>query len=299
MASATTPREDPFAGIEDEVPSDPSAVRAHFLKRARRTYAEIHKDFVQLPRGERGTPRGSVLAELVNKRRENALNAFLMVHSLTPVLQRPDAEPLPLQVWARLLSAEAGPPLDDTAVSKMFTTLTNMKLITRETRGQRSAIAPLSEDGSGATWARPGKRPTWGQGYFILPDEYWLDGYFTKLRMPGKAMLLILLADTQAKPSTVIPIERAQEWYGVSERTAERGYRELDRAGLLLTKRQKVANPEVSGGFHFVYHRALSAPFSTEHRRQLQKAARTAGDARRAAADTSVETGGESLSGTT
>jgi hypothetical protein len=41
-------------------------------------------------------------------------------------------------------------------------------------------------------------------------------------------MLLIMLAETQALTKTAfnMPVERAQEWYGISERTAERGYGE-------------------------------------------------------------------------
>lgn len=282
--------DDPFADLEDQEPSRPADVRAWYLARARKGYADLHRDWIQLPKGTKG-PRGSALARLVTTRRENALEAFLLLHALQPVLQH--GQPLAMDVWAAMMTRTTR--VTHNAASKAFADLVDMRLVHRRREGRLSEVAPLAEDGSGAQWADVGTRTqtgSMGQGYFTFPFAYWLDGYSARLRLPGKAMLLILLADTQVKQHTNIPIEKAQDWYGVSERTAERGYNELKDAGLLLEHRQRVSNPEVPGGHHFVYHRALAAPFSTIARTQLRREAKAAGEGRRGTADTSSDKGG-------
>ncbi|GCE40957.1 hypothetical protein Rhow_004600 [Rhodococcus wratislaviensis] len=68
-------------------------------------------------------------------------------------------------------------------------------------------------------------------------------------------------------------VERAQQWYGISERTAERGYAELLNEGLIQTHIQKVPSPRLSPGvLRKIYHRALRGPFATDARKQLQDA---------------------------
>lgn len=299
-ATPTVAADDPFAGIEDQQASGPADVRRWYLGRARKGYADLHRDWVQLPKGTKG-PRGSALAQLVTTKRETALEAFLLLHALQPVLQ--NGQPLPMEVWAALLTRTRH--VSHNAASKAFGSLEEMGLVKRRRESRRSLIEPLAEDGSGQPWANIGTRKEndeIGQGYFTLPFAYWLDGYADRLRLPGKAMLLILLSETQVKPSTLIPVERAQEWYGVSERTAERGYRELDHLGLLLIKRQVRSNAEVPGGQHHVYHRALAAPFSTVARTQLRSDA-AAVSAARAAASTvtngSADTSGDQEGGDT
>lgn len=279
--------DDPFTGLEDQEPSRPADVRAWYLARARKGYADLHRDWIQLPKGTKG-PRGSALARLVTSKRENALEAFLLLHALQPVLQ--NGQPLAMDVWAAMMTRTTR--VTHNAASKAFADLVDMHLVKRRREGRLSEVTPLAEDGSGAQWADVGARTrtgTMGQGYFTLPFAYWLEGYSQQLRLPGKAMLLILLADTQVKQHTNIPIEKAQNWYGVSERTAERGYRELRDAGLLLEHRQQLSNPEVPGGHHHVYHRALAAPFSTIARTQLRREAKAAGEGRRGTADTSSD----------
>jgi len=135
----------------------------------------------------------------------------------------------------------------------------------------------LLEDGTGAPWTKPGVVDEDGPGYFTLPHAYWTQGYVDRLTMPGKAMLLIMLAETHnpKKPTFVMPVERAHEWYGVSERTAERGYVELGREKLLLVRQIKVKDERHPAGRREIYHRALDKPFRTSDRARLQTAAST------------------------
>lgn len=93
-------------------------------------------------------------------------------------------------------------------------------------------------------------------------------------------MLLIILKETQdpnAKRRTfVMALERAKEWYGISERTAERGLLQLRQARLLREKRQLIPDARHPLGRREEWHRVLNHPYSTDHREALRKAAKSA-----------------------
>ena len=150
--------------------------------------------------------------------------------------------------------------------------------MSREGTGHSPTLRLLLEDGTNKPWFKPGSAPESGPGYFVLPHDYWTSGFYSSLTMPGKAMLLVTLAETQnpKNPSFKMAYERAKEWYGLSERTAERGFGQLSRSGLLLTKVQKVADRNHPAGRRDEVWRALSAPFSTAHRQAIQAASATA-----------------------
>lgn len=263
-------RDDPFAGLANDAALSPHASRISLLNHAKRGYVPLRKVFVQRPNTE--AVRKSVLSDFVHGRLERPLDALLLLHALQPIL---DGSPLLLATWATLLTARTG--CTSNAASKAFARLIDMQLAVRSSsRGRVLQIAPLREDASGEPWTRPGQVEEAGPGYFTLPHAYWTLGLGTKLTLPGKAMLLILLSETTLKPTFAMALERAQGWYGVSERTAERGYAELSRAGVLKTHVQKVADVRAPGGRREVWHRAGDGPFSLAARSRLQKAARAA-----------------------
>lgn len=205
--------------------------------------------------------------------KERALDALLLMYALQPVLS--DSDPLPFGAWAHLLSTRN--PCSITSLSKTFRVLEESRLAVRSRSGHATIVTPLLEDGSGEPWSKPGLPPVASDetGYFTVPHDYWTDGYVDLLRLPGKAMLLIMLKETQGAPAFEMAVERASEWYGISERTAERGYTQLSNAGLLDIHIQRVASPRLPPGvFRERYHRALRAPFSTTRRRELQAEAR-------------------------
>ena len=76
--------------------------------------------------------------------------------------------------------------------------------------------------------------------------------------------------------------ERAPNWYGISVRTAERGYKELrgqetpEGVPLLLEHPQYKRDPRSPTGYRTVFHRALSAPYSQAARADLQLTTRNA-----------------------
>ncbi|MGW1743737.1 hypothetical protein ACWCPQ_33635 [Nocardia sp. NPDC001965] len=263
---------DPFAGLVDDVALEPQEALAELLASAKRDYVPVRNVFVQRPSGE--SKRASTLSLFVNQRQERALDAILTLYALQPVLSEED--PLPLGAWANLLSTRK--PCGITTASKAFRVLDDMGLVSRVRRGHGTDIMPLLEDGSRQPWSRPGSQS--GEtarlgGYFTIPHEYWTDGYIDRLRLPGKAMLLIMLKETQGEPPFEMAVERASQWYGISERTAERGYGELSAEGLLDIHIQRSASPRLPKGvLRERYHRALRDPFSTSRRRKLQTEAR-------------------------
>ncbi|MFD4433010.1 hypothetical protein [Nocardia sp. NPDC058497] len=263
--------EDPFADLVDEPALSSQAAVTALLSSAKRAYTPVRNSFVQRPPGS--AERGSTLAILVRNRQERALDAILLVYALQPVLSNSD--PLPFGTWAHLLSTRK--PCSVTTVSKTFRVLEEFRLTVKTRLGHSTIVTPLMEDGTGKAWSKPGQ-PTADVdtgGYFAVPHDYWTAGYVDYLRLPGKAMLLIMLKETQGTPAFEMAVERASEWYGISERTAERGYTELSNAGLLDIHVQRVASPRLPPGVRRErYHRALRTPFSTTRRRELQIEAR-------------------------
>lgn len=259
----------PFAGLEDQTPLGPQEALGQLLASAKRGYVPIRNDFVQ--RTQEHGVRASVLAQFVTNRQERALDAFLTLHALQPVLSD---SPLPLGAWANILSTRK--PCAPTTVSKTFRTLEAMKLVSRSRERHSSVVTPLYEDGGGQPWFRPGSRaPEVVDNYFTVPHEYWTAGYIDRLHLPGKAMLLIMLKETQGKPAFDMAVERAYRYYGISERTAERGYGELGRENLLNIHIQRLTSPRLPPNvFRDKYWRALKTPFSTDARSALQVAAR-------------------------
>jgi hypothetical protein len=150
--------------------------------------------------------------------------------------------------------------------------LENRRLIRRE-RGH--PVQLLREDGSGAAWTHPGEdRDT--VGYFSLPRRYWTDGWHERLRLPGKAMLLILLAETNTpgSPTFTLPAAKIAQHYGLSTSTVKRGLDELREHGLLGERWQRIPAPRSATGWTYKVHYWLNSPFSTKYREAARKADR-------------------------
>lgn len=254
----------PFANIEDEAPQSPAELRASLLGDARRGYAMVRKIFVQQAR-ESGS-RPSLLGEMVRTRQETALRLLLLVLALEPL----DGLTLPPGRWAALLSAE-GKPCTSDQLSRAVRQLEDRHLIIRRGTSRMPGFVPLQEDGSRATYSRPNSVGSkGGKGFFIVPDEFWSSGLVDRLRLPGVAMFLVCLHDTHQRPAFQVTLEKMPDWYGISERTAERGYNELANQGILLTHPQTVPDRRAPNGIRTVLWRALSEPYSKESRESLQ-----------------------------
>ncbi|MGK2320796.1 hypothetical protein [Gordonia rhizosphera] len=268
---------DPFAGLQDQQAPSPTEAVAELLADSKRGYVPIRDVLVQ--REDDAPSRSAKLAEFVTSRQERALDALLLLYALQPI--HLTEEPLPLGAWANLLSTRT--PCSTSTVSRTFRVLEEMRLVTRSRSGPKTVIAPLHESADGSEWFRPGSNAAVKEGFFTLPHEFWTAGYSDRLHLPGKTMLLIILKETQSKqrPTFSMAVERAQRWYGISERTAERGYGELGAAGLLDVQVQRKGSARLPAGvLRPIYHRALRDPFSTSHRAELQRTAKSHGQKR-------------------
>ncbi|WP_084039581.1 hypothetical protein [Demequina sp. NBRC 110053] len=263
---------DPFADVQSDPDPTPASHRAELLHDAQRGYAQIRKVFVQQP--NTSAVRPSLLAKFVTGRKERALDAFLLLHALQPILE---GTPLPLSTWARVLSSKTVWQPGDAL--RAFRTLEGLRLVSISGGRSRPTIAPLLEDGSGSPWTRPGSDTTEeGTGYFTIPFEYWTTGLADRLALPGKAVFLITLKETQnpKNPAFNMAYERASDWYGISERSVERGFAELSRENVLLTRTVRKSDARHPLGMRSEHWRALDSPYSSPDRQRLQAAAQSA-----------------------
>ncbi len=266
----------------DEERAGPDSTRRDLFGSARRSMVPVRHIFVQKPREEvaLGTSRGSTLAWFVRERQSRALDLYLLSVGLFPVLS---GTPLPAAAWARLVTPEAHAAASTAGISKVWSVLEDQKLIGRQARIRRLAnVLPLHESGSGQPYQVPGlDRKGTSKGYFYVPGSYWLENWQNTLSLPAKAMLLIWLSATHREPAFSMTYEQTPQWYGLSERTAERGIQELLKVGLMTEVRQRVRAPRTSLGFTYVHHRMLTGDFSYSARNEARKA--MARQARRAA----------------
>lgn len=253
----------------DEAAASHNATRIALLVSARRRLVPIRRTFVQLPRGDAHVDRAGPLARLVEGRQHVALDLLLLLLALQPVIS--DQDPLPGKTWARLLSTSSDARSPAT-VSRTWAVLEKLNLIRRE-RGQ--PVRPLREDGSDATWTHPGEDRD-AVGYFSLPRRYWTDGWHERLHLPGKAVLLIVLAETNTpgSPAFSLPAEKIATHYGLSLSTVKRGLQELRDLELLGEHWQRVPAPRSATGWTYRTHYWLNTPFSTKYREAARKADR-------------------------
>lgn len=87
--------------------------------------------------------------------------------------------------------------------------LESKRLIRSERSNRVRRVYMLLDDGSGEEYERPDGSK---RGFFGLPFVYFTDRWHRELSLPGKAALLIALA----QPATfTLVTERAAGWYGV------------------------------------------------------------------------------------
>ncbi len=216
--------------------------------------------FVQ--RGVRGNPKPGPLSPIVSRGREKAFDQYLLAvawASREPFDVRKDS-----RIWARgigLATDESG----RAAVSRNWSFLSELQLVEVEREKRLAKVTLLREDGSGRKYRdHPGtdRKP----GYLTLPFEYWTAGLYMNLSLAAKAMLMIALSLPNRFP---LPAERAPDWYGISESTARRGFRELREKGLLTVEKEFKEAPLAPEGYTAVNFYNLLPPFGPE--RQAKK----------------------------
>jgi hypothetical protein len=179
------------------------------------------------------------------------------------------------------------------AISRAWGELESRGLIVREvpagsTRPGRPTL--LREDGMGGEWTHPGidRDPI---GYFSVPRLYWLNGFADTLSLPGKVMLMILLAETNEPNSTTLTHTHAQfsRYFGPSESTVKRGLNDLREHDILGERWDKRAARRSATGQTQVGHYWLKAPFSTPSRQKARELDQKEIDNRDAAPDNATQ----------
>ncbi len=217
--------------------------------RQRRSTTAIRRAFLQDPR-QRSRP--GPLADIVRAHRGRALDLLLLLHC--GAAADPWDVTLPAMAWARALGMPQTTS-SETTISKNWTWLEEQGLVrSQRVRRLRQAFL-LKEDGSGAPYTRPRGEE---RGFFRLPFAYFLDGWHRELRLPGKAMLLVCLAQ---KPTFILSPEHATVWYGLSPDTMQRGLDELVRAQLLKVWMTVRTAPRARHGLTQVLHYQLLGAF--------------------------------------
>ncbi|MFC9429516.1 hypothetical protein [Streptomyces sp. NPDC056987] len=191
-------------------------------KRKNRT-VPIRRAFVQL--GDAPDTRPGPLRSLVASRQERALDLYLLVAAITGANDHSVTEWS--TTWARTIGI-SDEKTGASAVSRSWKALKDLGLITTARGSQRrTTVTKRMEDGNGP-YAPPENA---GEKYLQLPFEYWEEGLHTKLSLPGKAMLLIALA--QRKNKFTLVQARISEWYGLAQKTVATGIDDLVENGVL------------------------------------------------------------------
>lgn len=208
------------------------------VEQSGRKFLAIRMPFVQ--QGSRGAYRGGPLAVLVKKGDERALDLYLLMRLLA--VKEPYDATQPAAGWARALNI-TGPSAEAT-ISRIWTRLVKYKLVKRGRARNMASMTPLMEDGSGDPYLRVTDRDR----YLRLPVAYWdaNEMLYARLDLPAKAMLLIALS---LPPGFILPSAQVPKWYGISPDTAERGFQQLRKFGVIEYEDRHKKAPMSKTGF--------------------------------------------------
>lgn len=225
----------------------PDETLADLLERSGRANVPIRRTFL---RRVNGTP--GPLATFVSGRRDLAFDLYLLLHAGASGGEWDVRQPA--MSWARMLDIpQTG--ASETTVSRNWSWIEGQKLIRSERDHRVRKLSLLLEDGSGLPFERADGR---NRGFFKLPYVYFTQRIHQQLKLPGKAALLICLAQ---KMLFTLPTERAAKWYGISADTLERGLAELRKLDLVDSKPVKRKAPRTRFGYTLAAEYRLLEPF--------------------------------------
>lgn len=253
--------------MEPEYVATPQETVDELLGTAGRLDGAVPVRTVFLQQGSQNRPKPGPLATLVRNGDRRGLDLYLLLKAVASA--PPFNSHRGAAVWARALR-HTGVSANEQTVSKIWARLERYQLITRGKHGRLADVTLLREDGSGRPYTHPGDknghRHRIEDRYFQLPVAYWLDpdeAWCSTLSIPAKAMLLIGLS---LPPGFVLPVEKANPWYGISGDTAQRGLAELARRGVVERTRIPKKAPLAPQGFTFDHHHTLQPPFTGARR---------------------------------
>ena len=214
---------------------------AELMDRAKRPHVPIRNTFVQKGTGRVRTP--GPVAEFVTDRDEFGLDLYLLLHLVTAAADPSTgvfSTTIDAAGWVRSMGLDPSAN-NKTKVSKAFARLERRGLISRGRSGNRGRYTLLDEGGDGDAYEHPSTR-----GFFFkLPNAYWLNEWHLELGLPAKALLLISLS-LGYQERFILPKRQAQNWYGISPSTTQKGLSALKDKGILtehvVTKRSALSD---------------------------------------------------------
>lgn len=254
----------------------PASTRRALLEGQRRGYTAVRSVLVQLPEADERGGRDGVLARFVHERRHHALLAYLLLLGSFPEIHE-RREPLSSAVWVRALTGSdpACPTWTASTLSRTWGVLEDMGLISRRRRARLVDVQPRREDGQ-QDYAPPVGGKSWEETYFVVPDQFWTEGLFSKLSLPALAMFLLLLKETNKRPEFHITFNQIEQWYGITRRSAQNGIAQLKEQSIVSSRDQRVAAPLAPSGTTTHIYYQLTGPYSTAARNDLRRLARAA-----------------------
>ena len=253
---------------DDEAVS-PSETRAEMLRLSARGYTQLRHVLVQLPDTE--DPRSSTLARMVSQRKHRALVLYLLLLACWHWLAE-RRDPVQGDVWIRALTTSKGLTWTGSTLSRAWGDLETLGLVERNREERLLRVVPRREDAADAYDPPRGRTDRWN-AYFVLPDTFWLDEYFAQLSLPALAMLLVVAKETNAKAEAWLAYDKCEEWYGLKPQTAQKGLKELQAAGLLHRRIEKLKAPLSPTGWTVRMWYSLTGDFGYEARKALRKRA--------------------------
>lgn len=182
-------------------PQQQEAIEA-LLERSRRSFVPLPRGFAQARTEAKGAGPLASFAK-----RQVALDLYLLVHALAS--QAPWDVTLPARVWARLLGLDEQSPSSASLISRQWSWLESERLLQTERMGRHRRLVLLREDGSGEPYWHPGLgrdgAPPEGD-YLRFPHVYWTGGFYRRLDLAGKTVLLIALS---LQDDFILPVEHA------------------------------------------------------------------------------------------
>lgn len=234
-------------GNESNEVADSVETREALLGHHKRRRAPIDYALLQQRGGDRSPGK---LWRFIEARQLFALRLYLLLRCVA--LSEPWDATRPAGVWARAL--DKGTRGGEAAVSRAWHWLEDEQLVELGRRDRMVNVTLLAPNGSGDPYKRR-------NDYFTLPYSFFLEGWFTKLKLPGTAMLLVSLHWLRSKDEFALSYADAARYYGISQDTARRGFDELLDTNVLQVKQRWMKLPLVGPGGGQVSHYRWSDEF--------------------------------------
>lgn len=151
---------------------------------------------------------------------------------------------VPTRRWAELLALPPPVSTYTRRISSALKRLEEENLITVDrTKGRTSVVTLLDESGDGTSYELPRSSRSPLDHWIRVPISLWQNDAFYKLKTPGLAMLLAILAERNESDEPMWwSVSRFEHRIGLTPSTRARGIKQLSEAQLLTVQRKKLSN---------------------------------------------------------